>query len=137
MVDIPHAVVTYILNFMIEERSLAYLFVSKDGCLLAWGGKLTEYGITNLCKGAQIGEQIFFLEGLLPLDDSSVFLPFIKTETGICADIHIFASEEGDWVLLLDSIVDEQHLSVMQQEINHASLLQEKSTKLVNQQPRE
>lgn len=133
MANIPHAVIAYILNFVMEERSLAYLLVGKDGSLLAWGGKLTEYGITNLCKGEQVGEQIFFLEGLLPLDEASLFLPFIKSEAGICTDIHIFASEEGDWVLLLNSIIDEKHLSVIQQEVNNYCLLQEKSNRILNQ----
>ncbi|WP_335337718.1 hypothetical protein [Nostoc piscinale] len=60
MADIPNAVILYILNFIIEERSLAYLLVNKDGGLEAWGGKLAEYGITNLSQGIQVCEQIFF-----------------------------------------------------------------------------
>jgi hypothetical protein len=137
MVDIPNAVITYLLNFIIEERSLAYLLVKKDGSLLSWGGKLAEYGITNLHQGMQINEQLFFLEGLLPLDDYHLFLPMVKIEIGICADIHLVPSYEGDWILLLDSILNEKHLSTMQQEANHASLLQEKSQQLLNQPPRE
>lgn len=126
MVDIPKAVITYLLNFIIEERSLAYLLVTKDGSLLAWGGKLTQYGITNLRQGMQISEQLFFLEGLLPSDDSPLFLPLIKVESSICADIHIFPSDEGDWILLLDSILHEKPLSIMQQDANCSSLLQDK-----------
>jgi hypothetical protein len=137
MAEIPHAVILYILNFIIEERSLAYLLVKKDGCLIAWGGKIAEYGITNLRQGVQVNEQVFFLEGLLPLDGSPLFLPLIKIEVGICADIHIFSSDEGDWVLLLNSILDETHLLAMQQEANNSCLLQEKYNKLENQQPRE
>ncbi|MBD2447655.1 hypothetical protein H6G76_10810 [Nostoc sp. FACHB-152] len=137
MADIPHVVIDYILNFIIEERSLAYLLVNKDCCLLSWGGKIAEYGITNLRHGMQVCEQLFFLEGLLPLDDSPLFLPLMKIEVGICADIHLIPSCEGDWVLLLDSILNERHLSAMQQEANHSSLLQEKSHKFLNQSPRE
>lgn len=137
MADIPYAVITYLLNFIIEERSLAYLLVKKDGCLLAWGGKLAEYGITNLRQGMQVCEQVFFLEGLLPLDDSSIFLPLINLEQGICADIHIFSSDDGDWIVLLDSILDGEHIAGMQQATNDFCLLQEISTKLVNHQPQE
>ncbi|BAY15591.1 hypothetical protein NIES21_14080 [Anabaenopsis circularis NIES-21] len=137
MVDIPHAVILYLLNFIIEERSLAYLLVKKDGCLVAWGGKLSEYGIMNLSPGISICQQVFFLEGLLPLDDTPIFLPLVKMDVGICADIHIFPSEEGDWILLLNSILDEKHLSAMQQEANRSNLLQEKSDKLLNQPPKE
>ncbi|AFY45408.1 hypothetical protein [Nostoc sp. PCC 7107] len=129
MVDIPHAVILYLLNFIIEQRSLAYLLVTKDGYLVAWGGKLSEYGMMNLNQEVSVCEQFFFLEGLLPLDDNPVFLPLIKMEVGICADIHIFPSEEGDWILFLNSILDEKHLSAMQQEANLSNLLQEKSDK--------
>lgn len=136
MLDTPDAIITYILDFIIQERSLAYLLVKKDGSLVTWGGKLAKYGITNLCQGEQIGKQVFFLEGLLPLDSSSLFLPLIKIETSICADIHIFSSTEGDWVLLLDSFVNEQHFLPMQQEANNYSLLREQSSKLGNEPPR-
>ncbi|MBD2439950.1 hypothetical protein [Nostoc sp. FACHB-110] len=134
MADIPDAVILYILNFIIEERSLAYFLVKKDGSLLDWGGKIAAYGITNLHQGMQVCEQFFFLEGLLPLDDEPLFLPLIKIEVGICADIHIFPSPEGDWVLLLDSILDEKHLSPMQQEANNCTLLEDKSTSISQQQ---
>lgn len=133
MLDVPPAVVTYVLTFMLEQLSLAYLLVSKDGCLLTWGGKLSAYGVTNLQKGANVEEQIFFLEGLLPLDHLPLFLPRMKTEYGICADVHIFPTEEGDWVLLLDATKDELQLSVIQQQVNDSSLFQEKLLKIFNQ----
>jgi hypothetical protein len=133
MLDIPTPVINYILNFLIEARSLAYLLVKKDGSLLTWGGKLAEYGITNLRKGENVGEQVFFLEGLLPLDDISLVLPLIKTEYGISIDVHIFASQQGDWVLLLDSTGNENYLSLLQQKTNDYSLLQEKLAKIQNQ----
>jgi hypothetical protein len=133
MLDVPAAVVAYILILMLEQLSLAYLLVSKDGCLLTWGGKLDAYGVTNLQKGTNVGEQIFFLEGLLPLDNFPLFLPRMKTEYGICADVHIFPTEEGDWVLLLDATKDELQLSVIQQQVNDSSLFQEKLIKILNQ----
>lgn len=118
---------------MLENRSLAYLLVKKDGCLSSWGGKLADYGVNNLRKGEDIGQQIFFLEGLLPLDDFPLFLPCLKTGEGICADIHMFPSEEGDWVLLLDATVDEMQLSLIQQQANEFVLQHEKVTRILNQ----
>ncbi|WP_414562716.1 MULTISPECIES: hypothetical protein [unclassified Anabaena] len=124
--NIPNSVNSYIFNFLIEERSLAYLLVKKDGELLTWGGKLTEYGIKNLCKGKNVTEQVFFLEGLLPLDNVTIFLPLVNIGQKIFADVHLFPSEEGDWVLLLDNVWDHQYLSLLQQKANAFSLLQEK-----------
>jgi hypothetical protein len=129
MLDVPASVITYLLNFIKAERSLAYLLVNKDARLLDWGGKLAKYGITNLSKGENIKEQVFFLEGLLPLDHDPLFLPFIKTEYGSCADVHLFSTEEGDWVLLLDSTCEENHLFAIQQKANELILLQEKSSR--------
>lgn len=133
MLDVPAPVVAYIITFMLEQFSLAYILVKKDGCLSAWGGKLGAYGVTNLQKGTNAGEQIFFLEGLLPLDDSPLFLPRIKTEYGICADVHILPTTEGDWVLLLDASRDEIQLSLIQQQVNDFSLFQEKFLEIFNQ----
>jgi hypothetical protein len=126
MLDFPTSVIAYLLTFTIEKRSLAYLLVNKDGYLLSWGGKLTEYGVNNLRQGENAEKQVFFLAGLLPLDDVPLFLPCIKTEYGICADVHVFSTEEGDWVLLLDATCNEQHLAFIQQQANDFSLLQEK-----------
>ncbi|MFK0732017.1 MAG: hypothetical protein ACFKPT_16805 [Gloeotrichia echinulata GP01] len=129
MLNFPKTVNTYLLNLNLQNRSLAYLLAQKDGSLSAWGGKLTEYGVTNLRKGENVEEQVFFLVGLLPLDDFPLFLPHIKTNYGICADIHIFPTQEGDWVLLLDASSDEKRLSLIQQQANEFSLLREKSTR--------
>jgi hypothetical protein len=133
MLNIPTPIIAYLIALMLENRSLAYLLVRKDGSLLAWGGKLDDYGVTNLEKGLNIGQQIFFLEGLLPLDDLPLFLPRLKTEDGICADVHVFPSEEGDWVLLLDATLDEMQLSLLQQQANDSVLSQEKLTRILNQ----
>jgi hypothetical protein len=133
MLDVPIPVVAYILTMIVETRSLAYLLVKKDGCLSAWGGKLAVYGVNNLRKGENIGQQVFFLEGLLPLDDVPLFLPRMKTEYGICADVHIFPAEEGDWVLLLDATLDEMQLSLIQQQANNSVLSHEKLIRILNQ----
>ncbi|MBO3460204.1 hypothetical protein G7B40_023905 [Aetokthonos hydrillicola Thurmond2011] len=126
MVDFPTPVIEYVLTLIIENRSLAYFLVNKDGCLLTWGGKLAEYGVTNLRKGENALNQICFLEGLLPLDDFPLFLPCLQTELGRCADVHIFSTEEGDWVLLLDATLNKMQTSIIQQQANELSLLQEK-----------
>ncbi len=124
--DIPLPVNGYLINFMRESRSLAYLFIDKNGCLDSWGGKLHQYGIANLHRGEDATQQIFFLEGLLPLDGFPLFLPCLKTEPGICADVHLFPEKEGDWVLLLDATWDEMQIFKVQQELNSACLLQRK-----------
>ena len=124
--DIPFPVSSYLVNFMQESRSLAYLFVGKDGCLMSWGGNLNEYGVSNLKQGEDASQQIFFLEGLLPLDGFPLFLPCVKTNNGICADVHLFPEKEGDWVLLLDATWDEIQIFKVQQQVNSSRLMERK-----------
>lgn len=124
--DIPFPVSKYLIDFMKETRSLAYLFVGKDGCLSSWGGKLNQYGIANLHQGEDASQQILLLEGLLPLDDFPLYLPCVKTEHGVCADVHLFPEKEGDWVLLLDATWDEMQIFKIQQEVNSSRLIKRK-----------
>ena len=133
MLNLPRPVLDYIYSLSVENRSAAYLLIEKDGGLSDWGGELKVYGITNLQKGERIEEKLFFLQGLLPLEDSPMFLPYIKTEYGLSANIHIFPGDEGDWVLLLDATLDEMQQSAVQQKGNELSLIKEKQSKLLNQ----
>lgn len=134
MQDIPAIVLDYVRNLIVEERSLAYLLVAKDGRLLHWGGKLSAYGIDNLQSGEYASDRLIFLAGLLPLDNAPVFLPCTEMESvkqGCCADIHIFAGDEGDWVVLLDASLERKQHHLMQQKGNELSLLRSEQARLL------
>jgi class 3 adenylate cyclase len=133
MFNLPRPILDYIQAVSFENRSPAYLLIEKDGRLSEWGGELEAYGIKNLQKGEYVEEKVFFLQGFLPLDDSPIVLPCIKTEYGLSANIHIFPGDEGDWVLLLDATSDEIQQIAVQQKGNELSLIQEKQSKLLNQ----
>ncbi len=133
MLDLPTPVLAYIHTLTIANYSPAYLLVKKDGGLYTWGGKLAKYGVTNLQKGEYVGKQVFFLEGLLPLEGSPIFLPCIKIDEGICADVHLFPGDEGDWVLLLDATLEAKQRSLIQQKGNDLSLLRQEQAGILNQ----
>jgi signal transduction histidine kinase len=105
------------------------MMVDKAGRLCAWGGHLSTYGITHLRKGRPVSRSIYLLEGLLPPDESPLYLPCVETPSGIFADIHIFPAGDRDWVLLLDATDDEVQRRLLQQKGNEFSLLQEKQAK--------
>lgn len=132
MLDVPKPIVMYLINLLWENRSLAYLLVKKSGQIESWGGNLIDYGVKNLTKGANVFQKVFFLEGLLPLEDTPVFIPRVKTDEGICADLHMFPSAEGDWVILLDATLDEMQLSLIQQQANNTNLAKEKISQVLN-----
>lgn len=133
MLNFPHPVLDYIQKIIIEIRSPAYLFIAKDGYLLTWGGSLETYGIINLEAGQKIERKLFFLQGILPLDDFPVFLQCIEIQDRIYADIHIFSGELGDWVLILDATLNQVKQSAVQQKGNELSLIREKQSKLLSQ----
>lgn len=133
MLEFPFPVSDYIQKITIEIRSPAYLLIEKEGRLLKMGGNLETYGIINLEKGQIVEEKVFFLQGILPLDESFLFLQCIETQKATYADIHIFKGDEGDWVLLLDATLNQIKQSVVQQKGNELSLVREKQSKILAQ----
>ncbi|MCG3159644.1 MAG: Adaptive-response sensory-kinase SasA [Acidobacteria bacterium] len=130
MSNLPAPVLEYLNRLAPELRSLAYFLSDSEGALIAWGGDAERYGASNLQAGAPIGEQIFFLEGMLPLKDEGTILPFLQTDSGHTADVHLFPTPEGDCALLLDSAVQQSQQQMLQQErydlsLNHQRLLKE------------
>ena len=73
MLNLPSPVSDFMLKLLADTRSPAYLLVKKDGLLTDWGGDLAAYGIKDLQKEQRVGEQVFFLEGMLPIDASPTF----------------------------------------------------------------
>lgn len=132
MLYLPSPVVDYIHNLTVENRSPAYLFVTKDGRLSRWGGKLSLYGFTNLQQAESVEEQVLFLAGLLPLDGYPIILPCIEMQSGIFADVHMFSADEGDWVILLDASLYESQRSLVQQKGNDLSLIRKRQSKILN-----
>ena len=122
MPSLPSPISEFMLKLNMDTRSPAFLLVRNDGRLSEWGGDLAAYGIEGLLKDQAVGEQVFFLEGMLPLDASPLFLPYMKTDSGLSADIYLFNGEEGTWVLLLDATWDARKRKAIQQKANELSL---------------
>jgi PAS domain S-box-containing protein len=122
MPSLPSPINDFMLKLNIDTRSPAYLLVQKDGHLSDWGGDLAAYGINELRKDQPAGEQVFLLEGMLPLDSSPMFLPYVKTDSGLSADIYLFDAAEGTWVLLMDATWEARKRKAIQQKANDLSL---------------
>src|ERR1051325_6343105 len=122
MSALPTPISEFMLKLNVDTRSPAYLLVNKNGSLSEWGGDLAAYGMEDLRKDQPVGEQVFFLEGMLPLDTSPLFLPYMKTDSGLSADIYLFTGEEGTWVLLMDATWEARKRKAIQQKANDLSL---------------
>ena len=132
--DLPQPIRDFILALTDDTLSPAYFLVNETK-LAEWGGDFTSYGITGLEKGLEVTEHIPFLTGVLPLGESSVFLPRVQTKDGVFADIYIFGRQYGTWVLLLDATAETAQRYVMQQKLNNSRLqvsdLRKESTALL------
>lgn len=116
----------YLLAIAVRKQSPAFLCLDEKGCLTDSGGCLETYGLDGFTIGECILEQLYFLHGLIPLQEAPAFLPAVKTDAGFCADIHIFRARERDWVLFLDSAAAENQKTQLQQVSNELSLLRER-----------
>jgi hypothetical protein len=131
MLEFPRAIQRYIPAEILKQRLAAYLRVDSDGMLLEWGGELGYYGIGNLRQGEFLANQVIFLQNLLPATDQPLFLPFLRTESGTPADVHILRHDNHDYVLLLDAAAAVSRQTVIQQISNTRSLKQENEKRLL------
>lgn len=130
MHSLPTPLLDYLHTTILKPRTPAYLLVGKDGRLSDWGGRVEAYGIPGLQKGRDIGAQVPFLAGLLPLENTPLTLSCVKIESGLSADVYLVPGTEGDWVLLLDATPEEAHISLLQQKTNDLALLRQEQSKL-------
>ena len=102
MIEFPATICDFMLALTFKTRAPAYLLVADDNSVVEWGGNLDSYNITGLKKDIDLDQQIYFLAGLLPLEDN-IFLPSVKMEGGIYADVYLFREAQRTWILLLDA----------------------------------
>ncbi|WP_299410333.1 hypothetical protein [Acaryochloris sp. IP29b_bin.148] len=133
MLNLPQPIVTFLCSTVVRDRFPAYLQISKDGALLAFGGDCDRYGLNPLTLHNLVDEQIFFLAGLLPLEESALHIPFLQIEEDIIAEVHLFAEQEQDWVLLFDATTENAKHVLIQQKVNDLSLLRRKQAKSLSQ----
>lgn len=133
MPNLAPPVVDYICDLSIKDRYPAYLLLDQDGLIREWGGNIKIYGISDIKIGEAVGEKVTFLDGFFPLDEETLFLACIQTDSGIPADVHIFSSNQDWWVLLLDATEKEAQRVVLQQKANELSLLRDKHAKIMDQ----
>jgi hypothetical protein len=125
MTELPAPVRDFLLRVTIERRAPAYLFISNADRVTARGGWLESYSLDELRDDVGVSEQVPFITGLLPLDEERIFLPAVKTDGRLYADVHLFRGDGGTWMLLLDASADAIERQQMQQ-TNHDLVLRVK-----------
>lgn len=127
MLNYPKEISEYLMNVIKKNFNPAYLTVDKSGILTDFSANITDYGLTSFEKGAPLDRQTFYFEGLLPLEkDAEVYLPHIKFENNLSADVYIFSEEDKDQIILFNEWEKEEEIFYIQQRSNEASLIKEK-----------
>ena len=122
MADLPGPIREFIDALTDDLLAPAFMLVSHEDGLVAWGGALSSYGISDLEENMKVGNHVPFLVGLLPLDSGSVFLPKVQAAPQVFADVYLFRRHEGTWILLLDATDDVKKRQALQQRTYDISL---------------
>jgi len=125
-VKLPREVSSYLSRWLKEHFKLGYILTDLDGYIRKWGGELNQLGIESPAKGASIGEQFFFMEGLLPMTEPELRLPLVRTEAGYVWDVHLFKIDGGYGLVIMDVSADAQKIMTFQQKANELALLHAK-----------
>jgi class 3 adenylate cyclase len=127
---LPASLAERLRELTYNERAVAYLHVDAALTLMCAGGHLDNYGLAAVRLGEPVVEQVYFLEGLLPLEESSYFVPSVELDSGRAADLHFHQDGATVWVVLLDVTAARDAARQMQQKAYEMTLLQEKEVQL-------
>ena len=130
MESLPASLAERLRELTYNERAVAYLQVDATLNLVDAGGHLENYGLAAIRLGEPAIEQAFFLEGLLPLEETPYFVPSVELDCGRAADLHFYLDAGTVWVVLLDVTAYRDATRRLQQKAYEMTLLQEKEAQL-------
>jgi class 3 adenylate cyclase len=130
MEGLPASLAERLRELTYTERAVAYLQVDAALTLVGAGGHLENYGLAAVRLGEPAVEQVFFLEGLLPLEETPYFVPSVELDGGRAADLHFHLDAGTVWVVLLDVTAYRDAVHRVQQKAYEMTLLQEKEAQL-------
>ncbi|TJV09043.1 MAG: adenylate/guanylate cyclase domain-containing protein, partial [Mesorhizobium sp.] len=90
MRGLPREVRSWIYDFFSNEHSVAYLKIDAQLCIAEKGGSVEHYGLSSLCIGKPVAEQLAFMEGLLPCPELPYHMAMVELPSGRVADLHLF-----------------------------------------------
>ena len=130
MLDLPARISDWLVQLVASQRAVAHVSIDEEQSLVGAGGDLEHYGLTDLKQHRLACEQLPFLEGLLPLDESPFLLRSMEMPSGRVADIHLFAENNATWVVLLDVTAEHGEARKTQQKAYDMTLLSQREARL-------
>jgi serine phosphatase RsbU (regulator of sigma subunit) len=130
MDGLPASVAQRLQALMFSERAVAYLEVDEKLALISAGGHLENYGLAAIRVGNPAMDEVFLLQGLLPLSETPYFVPSVQLASGRAADLHFHSEGKSVWVVLLDVTAARDATQRVQQKAYEMTLLQEQEALL-------
>ena len=131
MLDMPTRISEWLLLLVKSQRSIAHLLINNELVLIKAGGELEYYGLADLKHQHSASDQLPFLEGLLPLEETPFLLQSVGMPSGRVADVHFFAEEDMTWVVLLDVTAEHDDARKIQQKAYDMTLLSQREARLI------
>ena len=131
MLDVPTRISEWLLLLVKSQRSIAYLLINNEQILIKAGGELKYYGLGDLEHQHSAFNQLPFLEGLLPLEETPFLLQSVGMPSGRVADVHFFAEEGMTWAVLLDVTAEHDDARKIQQKAYDMTLLSQREARLI------
>lgn len=130
MDELPASVARRLQDLIYGERAGAWLKIDGELAVAASGGSLACYGFGLLRTGDAVLRAAPFLEGLLPLTESPLFLPSVGLAAGRVADLHFHQDGDALWLVLLDATPARDAARRVQQKAYDMTLAQEREARL-------
>jgi serine phosphatase RsbU (regulator of sigma subunit) len=131
MLDLPPRISEWLTLLVRSQRSVAHVLVDRELFLADAGGELEYYGLTDLRHHHSVCDQLPFLEGLLPLQETPFLIHSMGMPSGRVADIHFFTDEDATWVVLLDATAEHDDVRRVQQKAYDMTLLSQREARLI------
>jgi sigma-B regulation protein RsbU (phosphoserine phosphatase) len=114
-----------------SQRSIAYLLINNELVLIKAGGELGCYGLADLKDQHSVCNQLPFLEGLLPLEETPFLLQSVGMPSGRVADVHFFTDEDMTWTVFVDVTAEHNNARKIQQKAYDMTLLSQREARLI------
>ncbi len=111
----PLAISQYLNSISHQGSNLAFLKLDANSHVIECGSNLTYFDVTYFDEDTSIEQQVPALSGLLPVIGAPVIIANTQIDSEHFIDLHIYAYQGNQWVLLLDSTETGTQLQIEQQ----------------------
>ena len=119
---VPRPIRLYLEAEGIATKRLAYLLVDRRGVVSDWGGDVAILAPRSIEIGRPAAKQLIGLVGLLPAGEKPVEIRHCQIEPGIVVHLHVFATPDGDAVVMVDAAPEHERRRRRQQLRNERKL---------------